>query len=156
MMARIETAAAYVLFGLGVTMLLASNLVVPQNAFADSGCGGPDCDTFCDPSLGGDPTSSFCQSCLATLSCCNTDTTCEKTKTDCYSQIAPKCGGSTTCNNFTGDPCGMRKTTDVGGCPKTFLQCNADAVACADCLCGELLTGQIGTACSCQLKAVLK
>jgi hypothetical protein len=99
MKARIETAAAYLLFGLGMTLLLSSNLIVPQNAFADSGCGCATCDSKCDATQGGDPDSSACLTCIASGDCCNTDPTCGTKTDDCYKAIGGiACAGNSKCD----------------------------------------------------------
>jgi hypothetical protein len=60
---RLESLMPWLFLGLGLNLLLASILVVPQSAFAASGCNCP-CGSACDPALGGDPNGTACQSCL--------------------------------------------------------------------------------------------
>jgi hypothetical protein len=90
MKARIETASGWLFTGLGVTLLMASILVVPPNAFADSGCSAS-CGSFCDPSQGGDPNGTSCKSCLDLPSNCNFNSACEAGCCQYY------CGGDPTC-----------------------------------------------------------
>jgi hypothetical protein len=101
MIPRIDTATAWLLTGLGMTLLMSSILVVPPHAFANSSCSCPSCDSFCDPSKGGDPNGSWCQSCLATLGCCGSDATCKQGCCQYYCGSDQTCA-ETCCNTYCG------------------------------------------------------
>src|SRR5207247_608708 len=76
-------------------LMLLSVLAVPQRAFADGGtCTCSDsmyCGKSCDPSQGGDPNSTSCKNCLATLTCCGSDSSCAESACECF------CAGDSTC-----------------------------------------------------------
>jgi hypothetical protein len=131
MMARIETTAAYLLFGLGTTLLLGSNLIVPQNAFADSGCGCTMCDSLCDPTQGGNPSSGACTSCIASSSCCNEAPNCVMTTDDCYLAIGGvACPGNTTCDSTC-----VASTAVAPPCSFAPGACSPLTTGCFFCLC---------------------
>jgi len=137
---RLETLGAYLLFGFGLNLLLASILIVPQNAFADSGCSCP-CGFNCDASLGGDPGSQKCKDCLDF--CCNGDNSCEA---NCYLYYAPT-GATVVCNGCTTTcrPCSGFFECLLGPCAGS---CTGTAVTCpTGCGCGP--SSQASTVCGC-------
>ena len=112
-MARLEAAMAWFFSCLGVVLLGGSILVVPANAFADTGT--PDCATQCGTDT----------SCMQTCcqNACNGDQTCYN---NCMAQL-PKCsGGSASCSKL----CGVNAIRD--GCVGT---CDTQARVCYNCVC---------------------
>ena len=119
---RFQIMAAYLLNGLGVTLLLTSILVAPQNAFAESGCV-CSCGSSCDPSQGGDPNGTACQSCLNScgsdiiaVNCC---------QYYCENASDPYSCSTQCCSTYCGSDMNCQALCSAGSCSGCTNTCTA-------------------------------
>ena len=122
-MARLEAAMAWFFSSLGVVLLGCSILVVPADAFADTGS--PDCATQCSTDL--DPTTCM-NTCCTNL--CNGDQT-------CYSNCMAQLGGcpGDSCEN--GSNCFVQWSSQ-GSCDNAKTYCNNGGNNCDKCYCRKI------------------
>ena len=148
MKARFDAVFPYLLFAVGMNLMLVSLLAVPQAAFADSGsCPySTSCGSLCDPAQGGDPNGTSCKNCLVP-GCGVSNTTCQATACVCYCEGDPACSAN-CCKTYCGTDASCLSACAAASPGCLGFDCAKKCVGCPPTTCG-FLSGSLGCCTDC-------